>query len=77
MTTLELTATSFAFIMFATSAAWYHKPSITQPRFIYTKDSQTIQSIREFSQQHVSIAAIGVWEDFNLLKLLLDPLHVT
>ncbi|KAJ5478465.1 hypothetical protein N7530_003974 [Penicillium desertorum] len=41
--------------MFATSAAWYYKPSIVQPRYILTKDSKTIQSIREFSQLHVTV----------------------
>lgn len=62
MTTLELTTSSFALIMFATSAAWYRKPSITRPRFIFTKNSKTIQNIREFSQVNVSkIKRDRVW----------------
>jgi hypothetical protein len=54
MTTMELTTSSFVLLMLATSAAWYHKPSITQPRFICSKNSQSVQSIRNFSQANVS-----------------------
>lgn len=61
VTTLELTSSSFAIIMFATSAAWHCKPFITQPRYISTKDSTSIQSIREFSQLHTHPMLPGQW----------------
>jgi hypothetical protein len=61
MTTLELTTASFAFLMFCTSAAWFYKPCITKPQFIDTKDYQSIQSIREFSQQHVGEVILEIY----------------
>ncbi|KAH7123373.1 hypothetical protein B0J13DRAFT_566491 [Dactylonectria estremocensis] len=51
ITTLELTTLSFCFITFAISILWYHKPSITKPQFIATKDSRTVQHIRECAKR--------------------------
>ncbi|KAH8429471.1 uncharacterized protein LDX57_007133 [Aspergillus melleus] len=47
ITTLELTTISFTLVMFATSATWYYKPSIAQPRFVHTKNDIAVQEIRE------------------------------
>lgn len=77
LTTLELTASSFALVMFATSAAWYHKPYISRPRYFSLEDSQTVQSVRDFSQRHVIGPALGKSERTHRWQLLSDPLHVT
>ncbi|KAK8169732.1 hypothetical protein IWX90DRAFT_188549 [Phyllosticta citrichinensis] len=61
MTTLELTALSFAFIMFATSLAWYSKPSITKPQPIGTKDGKTIEEIRAFAKRHTHPQLSDMW----------------
>ncbi|KAK7512502.1 uncharacterized protein IWZ02DRAFT_493928 [Phyllosticta citriasiana] len=61
MTTLELTALSFAFIMFATSLAWYSKPSITKPRPIATKNGKTVEEIREFARRHTHLQLSDMW----------------
>lgn len=53
MTTLELTALSFSFVMFATSLTWHAKPTISQPRAIETKNQKTVEDIRAFAKQHV------------------------
>ncbi|KAL8357040.1 hypothetical protein RB598_002052 [Gaeumannomyces tritici] len=53
MTTLELTAISFAVVMIATSASWYFKPSICQPTILCTKDDKTIQAIRDSARLEV------------------------
>ncbi|KAF5643396.1 oxidoreductase [Fusarium tjaetaba] len=45
ISTLELTTLSFCFITFVISALWYHKPSISKPQFITTKDDITIEEI--------------------------------
>ncbi|RMJ18285.1 hypothetical protein BHE90_004050 [Fusarium euwallaceae] len=50
ITTLELTTLSFCFITFMISILWYHKPSITKPQFIETKDGTTIEQIRTFAR---------------------------
>lgn len=57
ITTLELTTISFTLVMFATSATWYFKPSITRPRCISTKNDKTVQEIRESIEQNASILA--------------------
>ncbi|KAL8326457.1 hypothetical protein RB597_002976 [Gaeumannomyces tritici] len=50
ITTLELTAMSFAVVMIATSASWYFKPSISQVIILDTKDNRTIRAIRNFAR---------------------------
>lgn len=57
ITTLELTTVSFTLVMFATSATWYFKPSITRPQFISTKNGKTAHEIRESIRQNVGILA--------------------
>ncbi|KAH8884940.1 hypothetical protein GQ53DRAFT_597647, partial [Thozetella sp. PMI_491] len=52
MTTLELMALSFSFVMIATSMVWYLKPSIRRPRFIETTDRKTAEEIRQYAKQH-------------------------
>jgi hypothetical protein len=47
MTTLELTALSFVFVMVATEICWFRKPSPMKPRAIRTKNNRTIAEIRE------------------------------
>lgn len=54
ITTLELTTLSFCFITFMISVLWYHKPSITKPQYIGTKDSKTVEQIREYARCTVS-----------------------
>lgn len=46
MTTLELTALSYAFVIVVTSICWYRKPAITRPQYIPTKNKKTIDEIR-------------------------------
>jgi hypothetical protein len=46
MTTLELTALSFSFMMIVTTGLWYHKPTIVWPVPISTRDGRTIEQIR-------------------------------
>jgi hypothetical protein len=53
MTTLELTALSYVFIMVATQICWLKKPSIMRPRTIFTKDGKTMQEIRVYAKQKV------------------------
>jgi hypothetical protein len=53
ISTLELTTLSFCFITFIISALWYHKPSISKPQFISTKDNITIEEIREYARCNV------------------------
>jgi hypothetical protein len=53
MSTLELTALSFSFVMFATSLTWYAKPAISRPQSIGTKDQKTLENIRTWAKQHV------------------------
>ena len=55
MTTLELTALSFSFVMFATSLTWYAKPTISQPRPIGTIDNKTVEGIRAWAKENVSL----------------------
>lgn len=76
ITTLELTTASFAVIMFSTSAIWYCKPSITQPRFISTKDSKTIMEIREFSQLSASSYFVAFFTQ-SLTGVRLDSPYVS
>lgn len=57
ITTLELTTISFTLVMFATSATWYFKPSITRPQRISTKNNKTVHEIRESIEQNVRILA--------------------
>ncbi|PYI31322.1 hypothetical protein BP00DRAFT_396510 [Aspergillus indologenus CBS 114.80] len=47
VTTLELTTVAFSLMMLATSITWFHKPSISRPRHISTKNDITVQAIRE------------------------------
>ncbi|KAL6403896.1 oxidoreductase [Ilyonectria robusta] len=61
MTTLELTALSFTFIMFSTSILWYAKPSITQPRTISTKENKTIAAIRDFARSNTHSNMPDTW----------------
>ncbi|KAI1841681.1 hypothetical protein JX266_012146 [Neoarthrinium moseri] len=62
MTTLELTALSYAFVIIITSVCWYRKPAITHPRPITTKDNKTIDEIRAAIKQttHPNID-LAVW----------------
>ena len=53
ITTLELTTLSFCFITFMISVLWYHKPSITRPQYIETKDGCTIAQVREYARHNV------------------------
>lgn len=53
MTTLELTALSFVFLMIATSICWFRKPSITYPRMIPTKDGKSMDEIRAAAKELV------------------------
>lgn len=53
ITTLELTTLSFCFITFTISVLWYHKPSITKPVYIETKDGRTIHEILECAKRTV------------------------
>ena len=46
MSTLELTALSYVFVMLATQVCWWKKPSIVQSRFICTKDNKLVSEIR-------------------------------
>jgi hypothetical protein len=55
MTTLKLTALSFALVMLVTSAAWYPKPSIGRPRPIQTVNNKTIKDIRTYARQHIRL----------------------
>ncbi|EXK27644.1 hypothetical protein IWW34DRAFT_697593 [Fusarium oxysporum f. sp. albedinis] len=50
ISTLELTTLSFCFITFMISVLWYHKPSISKPQFINTKDNITVEEIREYAR---------------------------
>ncbi|KAB5550018.1 hypothetical protein GE09DRAFT_1241929 [Coniochaeta sp. 2T2.1] len=50
MTTLELTALSFSFMMVVTSLVWYHKPTITRPVVISTKADTTVEDIRTMAR---------------------------
>ncbi|KAK3386897.1 hypothetical protein B0H63DRAFT_141938 [Podospora didyma] len=51
MSTLELTALSYVFVMLATQVCWWKKPSIVQPRFICTKDNKPVSEIRAYAKQ--------------------------
>src|SRR5688500_5287390 len=55
MTTLELTALSYVFVMLATQICWFKKPSISRPRTIPTKDGRlrAVEKIREWAKKHV------------------------
>lgn len=53
MTTLELTALSFSFLMVATSAFWFFKPTISRPFMISTKGGKTIEEIRATARRTV------------------------
>lgn len=55
MTTLELTAMSFAVVMIVTSASWYFKPSISQATILDTKNGRTIRAIRDFARLEVCV----------------------
>ncbi|KAF7562646.1 hypothetical protein G7046_g1486 [Stylonectria norvegica] len=61
MTTLELTALSFTFIMFMTSVLWHNKPSISKPQFIETRDGKTIAEIRAYAKQHTHPDLSKTW----------------
>ncbi|KAJ5219256.1 uncharacterized protein N7498_001355 [Penicillium cinerascens] len=74
VTTLELTTISFVVIMFATSTIWFFKPSFDRPLSITTKDSKSIQSIRDFSQREVCDTVDGVRTAAD--RLSLDPPYV-
>lgn len=54
MTTLELTALSYVFVMFFTQIFWFKKPSIQKPRMIPTKDGKLVEDIRTWAREHVS-----------------------
>lgn len=53
ITTLELTALTFACVMVATSAVWYYKPSISNPETLETKDGRTVDFIRDYARYTV------------------------
>lgn len=76
MTTLELTAISFSLVMFATSVTWYHKPSISRPRFIPTKNGETVQDIRDAIQREVS-EMISNTDNYEANKLFSDSPNAT
>ncbi|KAF3809571.1 hypothetical protein GCG54_00012857, partial [Colletotrichum gloeosporioides] len=46
MTTLELTALSFVSVTIFTSVCWYWKPSVSQPKYIDTKNGKLVKEIR-------------------------------
>ncbi|KAK0653058.1 hypothetical protein B0T16DRAFT_407361 [Cercophora newfieldiana] len=50
MTTLELTALSYVFVMLATQICWFKKPSISSPRTIPTKDDKLVEDIRAWAR---------------------------
>ncbi|KAF3012861.1 hypothetical protein E8E14_010940 [Neopestalotiopsis sp. 37M] len=62
MTTLELTALSYAFVIIITSVCWYRKPAITHPRTIPTRNNKTIDEIRAAIKDttHPDLD-LGVW----------------
>ncbi|CAI6339391.1 unnamed protein product [Periconia digitata] len=66
MTTLELTALSFSFVMFATSLLWYAKPSIPYPRPISTKDGKTVEEIRACARQSTHPQLPDTWHQTPL-----------
>ncbi|ROT42542.1 hypothetical protein SODALDRAFT_326702 [Sodiomyces alkalinus F11] len=47
ITTLELTALTFACVMVATSAVWYFKPSIANAEILETREGRTVAFIRD------------------------------
>ena len=53
MTTLELTALSYVFVMLATQICWFKKPSISRPRTIPTKDNKLVEEIRMWAKENV------------------------
>jgi len=53
MTTLELTALSYVFVMLATQICWFKKPSISRPRTIPTKDNKLVEEIRTWAKENV------------------------
>ncbi|SPJ86903.1 uncharacterized protein FTOL_11928 [Fusarium torulosum] len=71
ITTLELTTLSFCFITFMISVLWYHKPSITKPQYIGTKDSKTVEQIREYARCTVSHTQEGWRMEKEESKLLI------
>ncbi|KAK1754063.1 hypothetical protein QBC47DRAFT_385512 [Echria macrotheca] len=52
MTTLELTALSYVFVMLATQICWAKKPSIARPRMIPTKDGKLAEDIRTWARNN-------------------------
>lgn len=54
MTTLELTALTYAVIMIATSILWYHKPCIITPTVLHLKADKTVQEVRLWAKENVS-----------------------
>ncbi|ETS86955.1 hypothetical protein PFICI_00783 [Pestalotiopsis fici W106-1] len=62
LTTLELTALSYAFVIIITSVCWYRKPAITHPRNVPTKNDKTIDEIRAAIKEttHPNLD-LGVW----------------
>jgi hypothetical protein len=71
MTTLELTALSFVFVMIVTSICWFRKPAITRPRYIPTKDGKALREIREKAKEQVCSCGECVFILFLNVTLLL------
>lgn len=55
MTTLELTALTYAFVMIATSILWYYKPCIITPTILHLRNDKTVQEVRLWARENVSI----------------------
>ncbi|KAJ8128804.1 hypothetical protein O1611_g4828 [Lasiodiplodia mahajangana] len=66
MTTLELTALSFVFVMVGTSICWFRKPSINRPRSIPTKSEKRVNDIRAEAQQTAIIWNWNRWKETQL-----------
>ncbi|KAK4175533.1 hypothetical protein QBC36DRAFT_22753 [Triangularia setosa] len=52
MTTLELTALLYVYVLVGCQICWFKKPSISVPRRIQTKDNIKIQQIRMWAKKH-------------------------
>ncbi|KAI1128455.1 hypothetical protein F5Y10DRAFT_291997 [Nemania abortiva] len=61
LTTLELTALSFVFVMIGTSICWLRKPSISRPRFIPTKNEKRLEDIRAEARQTTHPDLTDTW----------------
>lgn len=58
MTTLELTALTYAVIMIATSMLWYYKPCIITPTILNLKADKTVEEVRLWARENVSGPAV-------------------